>query len=1055
MRLQTLTDFAAPRFRLSRSAVHSLRNRALPFLAFLLLVPSFAAPQDSTNQASTVVDFDRDVRPILSNTCYKCHGPDSNKREVDLRFDQKSDLFAKRDGNTIVAPNKPNDSLLLQRVTSKDADLKMPPADQKQQLSSDQIATLTRWIEQGATFSNHWSFEVPQARPFPKVSNPKWPCNGVDHFVLAELDQQAMQPSPHANRATLLRRITLELTGLPPTLAELDAFLEDETPQAFEKLVDRLLASERFGEHFALPWLDAARYADSNGYQQDRTRTLWPWRDWVVNALNDNMPYDQFTVEQIAGDLLKNPTTNQLVATGFNRNHMLNGEGGRIAEESRVDYVVDRVETTAAVWLGLTVGCARCHDHKYDPISQKEFYQLYAYFNQIDESGRVDAGGNANPVIAVPTDAQKKGTADLNMQLVQLRERLKTLASSAAQQKWEQATAAKLKTKSPQVDWHVAKVKDMRSAQGQTLTLQADGSVLVTGKNPKNDDYTIELETDVASITGIRLEAIAHPSFTNKGLARSDSGNFVLTRFSVAAKPPGQESLAELKIAKAVADFQQGSLAIAGTLDTNPNTGWAVFNKADMTITRHAVYTFNKPLTAGAGTRLTVKLFHESAHLFHNIGRFRLAVTNLKTPKLSGSSNTDQRLAKALVKPANDRNPADKKFISEEFRKRDPKVAKLNAQIAKATKQLDAVSKQAVRTMVMRDRATPRETYVLVRGVWNAPDKSQQLQPTTLDCLPPLPQAAPKNRLTLANWLVANENPLTARVTVNRIWQQIFGRGLVPTIEDFGSQGDRPTHPQLLDWLATEFVKSKWNTKALVKTIVMSQTYQQSSKASAAQIERDRFNLLLGRGARFRLTAHAIRDQALALSGLLVEKLGGPPVRPYQPAGVWSDLSLGKIKYQRDSGENLYRRSLYTFWRRSVAPTSFFDVASRQVCKVRASRTNTPLHALTLLNDPTYVEAGRNFAQRVLKTDRKTAADRMQLAFRMATCRNPTDKETKQIQVVFDQVSAELKKNSTKVGQLLTIGESKADPTIEHVELAIYTTMMSLILNLDEVITKE
>jgi hypothetical protein len=1001
------------------------------------------------------VDFDRDIRPILSNTCYKCHGPDSNKREAELRFDRQEGLFAKREGKAIVAPHKPQLSLLIRRITSIDPDERMPPADQKQQLTVAQIDTLTRWVEQGASYANHWSFEVPNSHEFPEVSDPKWPKNGIDYFVLAKLDRLKISPAERTTRAGLIRRVSLDLTGLPPTLKEVDAFLADDSPIAFEKVVDRLLASQRYGEHMTLPWLDAARYADSNGYQQDRTRTLWPWRDWVINAFNSNMPYDQFTVEQVAGDLMPNPTLSQLVATGFNRNHMLNGEGGRIAEESRVDYVMDRVETTAAVWLGLTVGCARCHDHKYDPITQKEFYQLYAYFNNIDESGRVDAGGNANPVIPVPTAEQETNKAKYTQQLAKLDVELKKFTTAAAQTAWEQKALQKLKQNPSSDAWQVVKVKHAKSEQGQTMTVQDDGSVLVTGKNPATDNYAVEIETDLENITGIRLEALAHPSFTNKGLARSNSGNFVLTRFSVETTQGEKKKPTEIKIAKAVADFHQGSLKIEGTLDTDANSGWAVLNTPDMTITRNAAFTFAQPFAGGRGTILTVRLKHESRHEFHNIGRFRLALTTEKTPQLKNANAAQIQFAATLKKPVGKRSKADKKLINDEFRKQDPSIRKINTQLAEARQKIDTINKQTVRTMIMKDRATNREAYVLIRGSWDNPDKSERLQPSTPSCLPALPKDSPKNRLALANWLVSPKNPLTARVTVNRFWQQLFGQGLVKTTEDFGSQGERPTHPKLLDWLAVEFVKSKWNTKALFKLIVMSATYQQSSKTTPQQKERDRFNYLLARGARFRMTAHAIRDQALGFGGLLVEKIGGPPVRPYQPAGIWSDLSLGKIKYQRDSGESLYRRSIYTFWRRSVAPTSFFDVASRQVCKVRPSRTNTPLHALVLLNDTTYVEAARKMAERLIKEGGETAKQRLLYAFRMTTLRHATEEETQQIMEIYEKLLANPDNNKERAEQLLSVGESPVDKSIDGVELLTYTSMMLLLLNLDEVITKE
>jgi hypothetical protein len=1037
-------------WRMMRPEAQILRWFATPLVAVcccLSGLPAFAQSLDK-------IDFDRDIRPILSNTCYTCHGPDANKRVSELRFDVESSLFGEHD-EPVVVRGKPAESVLIARITSGDPDFRMPPLEQKQQLSKPQIELLRRWVEQGAPYTGHWSFQ-PVVRPvLPSAAGQEdWPQNGIDNFVFASMKEHGLAPAYQAAKETLIRRVTLDLIGLPPTLAEVDAFLADDSPTAFGKVVDRLLVSERFGEHFATAWLDAARYADSNGYQQDRTRTLWPWRDWVVRAFNSNMPFDQFSIEQLGGDLLENPTLDQHVATGFQRNHMLNGEGGRIAEESRVEYVMNRVETTGAVWLGLTVGCARCHDHKYDPVSQREFYQLFSYFNSIDESGRVDAGGNANPVLPVPTKAQTGQQSELSQKLADLQKDLRAVTTAELQRAWEAKTLAALSKDAKPEIWELLKPDRFVSQQGQTMTLQEDGSLLLAGKNPKNDNYEIELTAGSSGITGIRLEAIPHPKFTNGGFAPSDSGNFVLTDFSVAARRSKEKEFSPVKIASAQASFEQGDLKIEKSFDGNPQTGWAVHNPSDMKIPRQAVYVFEKPIGGSEGTSMIVRMKHESQHASHNLSRFRLLVTTQPKPTLKTSDGGREALVKVLQVESEKRNDAEKKLIAAEFRKQEPQVV-VQKKVGAVKNQQATLDKQIVRTMVMRDRKDARETFVLNRGVWDQPDKEQPIAPGTPSCLPGLPDDAPKSRLALAQWVVSKQNPLTPRVVVNRYWQRFFGTGLVTTTEDFGSQGERPSHPKLLDWLAAEFVDTGWNVKHMLKLIVMSATYQQSSKATPKSLEADFSNQWLARGARFRLTSQGIRDQALAVSGLLVNRLGGPPVKPYQPLGVWSDLSLGKIKYAQDHGESLYRRTLYTFWRRASAPTMLFDVASRQVCKVRTSRTNTPLHALVLMNDETFVEASRKLAERVLLEGGDNSSDQLAYGFRLATCRHAAASERAVLTRVLEKVRADYAADAEKVKALLSRGESSVNDKLDRTELAACAAVMNMILNLDEVITKE
>jgi hypothetical protein len=802
---------------------------------YLVCVIGINFPVSVFAQTPRAIEFNRDIRPILSDYCYTCHGPAKSTRKANLRLDTQDGA------GTVVTPKKLHESELWLRITSKETDKQMPPAKFGRKLSEQQIDLLRRWIEQGAAWQEHWAFIAPTRPALPRVKNAKWVRNPIDAFILHRLESEGMSPSPEALRETLIRRVTLDLTGMPPTVAEVDDFVRDRTPNAYEKVVDRLLASPRYGERMVLEWLDAARYSDTNGYQTDGTRAMWPWRDWVIDALNKNMPFDQFTIEQIAGDMLPNPSVPQKIATGFHRNHMLNGEGGRIAEESRVDYVVDRVDTTGAVWLGLTVGCGRCHDHKYDPISQKEYYQLYAYFNNIAEVGGVDRrSGTGAPVIELPSDEQKAKIAKIEKAVSEKQSAFKAL---------EKTVLDELKQKS-------AKLPDKKSP---------------------------------------------------------DYGKLIATH------PQGKD------------------------------------------------------------------------------------------------------------------------------------LQKLQAALDAEQKNLAAAKNGVLITMIMEERKEPRETFVLERGIYNK--YGAKVTAGLPKALPGLPKDAPNNRLGLAKWLVSKDNPLTARVTVNRVWQQYFGLGLVKTSEDFGIQGDPPSHPDLLDWLAVEFQQT-WNMKALHRLIVTSATYRQSSKVTPTVLERDPDNRLLAHSPRLRLSPFQLRDQALALSGLLVDQRGGPPVRPYQPAGLWEDFSFNQIKYVQDKGDKLYRRSLYTFWRRSIGPPNMFDTSSRQVCTVRQARTNTPLHALILMNDVTFVEAARVWAERLMKAE-KTPDARLALAFRHATARPPSPTEQKVLQAGYQRVLKQYQEDPVAAEKLVTTGEYARDKSLNVAEHAAMTAMVSMILNLDEVITKE
>ena len=822
------------------------------------------------SSAQDKVSYNDHIRPILSENCFHCHGPDANKRKAELRLDTAEGAADSLhfEGNNVTQAE------LVARIFSDDPDEVMPPPDSNRSLSESQRQRLRQWVAEGGTYQQHWAFEKP-VRPAPpaKLSQPQWPKNPIDAFVLSRLDQKKIQPSPEASAHTLIRRVSFDLIGLPPKPGEVSAFEKAyaaDPDSAYAALVDRLLASPHYGERMALPWLDAARYADSNGFQGDGDRHHWLWRDWVVNAMNDNMPFDQFTVEQLAGDLLPEPSQDQLIATAFNRNHILNGEGGAIAEEQRNNYVFDRVDTTATNWLALTLACAQCHDHKFDPLSQKEYYQFFAYFNTIAETGKVDRRNGrvqyANPILKI-------------------------------------------------------------ASAEQTAREKALGKELY--------DHRKIIKDDQKQIDQLLIDWWA----TN----------------------PEAESLPE---------------------NQRPNLG------RDFT----AIVPSNQRLI--------------QAHYLRTVSK----ITKWKDAQIN--------------------------------------IDRIESETAKLANAIPVV-------MVMGEQKPEerRETNILDRGDYESP--LEKVVPEVPAVLHAPPADAPRNRLTLANWLIDENNPLTARVIVNRYWQHFFGIGIVKTSEDFGVQSEPPSHPQLLDWLAREFIESGWDVKHMHRLILTSATYRQSSVGKAELIRDDPENRMLARGARFRLPAMMLRDQALALSGLLDDRIGGRPVYPYQPEGMWLEFSYEKFSYTPSSGDDLYRRSLYTFWRRTVAPPNMFDAANRQACTVRDGRTNTPLHALTTLNDPTFVEASRIWAERIIREGGSDASSRLRWAFHQATAHDPSDAELALLTGAQAQALDHFKIHPEAAAELLSIGEKPADKKFDPIEVASYTHVAQLILNLDEVLVKE
>ena len=957
-------------------------------MLYRLIILALTAPA----LAIAELDYNRDVRPILADSCFNCHGPDPHSRKAELRLDTLDGATTKRKGGVIpIVPRRPEESELVARIFSSDPDERMPPPEHHVPLSEKEKGVLKQWIEEGAEYKGHWAFIKPQ-RPDAE--------NGIDTLVAAKLKGTGLTQNPRADRHTLIRRLSLDLTGLPPTPEEVAAFAADESPDAYEKLVDRLLASPRYGERMAMPWLDGARYADSHGFQADWERYQWPWRDWVIKAFNDNMPFDQFTTEQLAGDLLPNATTNQIVATGFNRNHRVNTEGGAIAAEWLIENTIDRVETTSAVWLGLTFGCARCHDHKYDPISQKEFYQFFSFFHNVPEGGTgKEKQGNFAPVIQIPGAGDKEKVAALDKQIATAK-----AALPAIEERFADSTA-------PEAQWHPAQDISLSSQGGATMKRLEDGSFLATGKKPDTDTYKITIDDPADHITGLMIEAIPHDSLTNKSLARSSNGNFVLSGISSE----------RTTFSSATASYEQKRWPIKNALDGRKNTGWGVDGDFEIE-TRQAVFTLATPTS----TPFTFQL-EFNALSNHIAGRVKIYTTSADFPALP------------------EETPAH------------PEVQKGRDQIAKLEGEKKKVINAWPTVMVMKEMPAPRDAFILDRGEYDKPlEKVSAALPAAF---PPMPDGQPTNRLGLAKWIVSPDNPLTARVQVNRYWEMLFGTGIVASSENFGTQAEWPSHPELLDWLATEFIRLGWDTKAMLKTIVMSKTYQQGSEARAEEIEIDPNNRLLARGPRFRIQSEMIRDQALYVSGLLKEKLGGPSVYPYQPKGIWSEFNFyGNMRnYKHAKGENLYRRSLYTIWKRTSAPPgmTLFNMPSREVCVVKRNRTNTPLQALALLNDVTYVEASRALAEEMIDHGSTDLADQIAYGFQKTTSRRPTEAELSTLTNGHNRRLKRFQSDPDSAKALIKEGESKPSPAIDPAQLAALTTTASILLNLDETITKE
>ncbi len=1018
------------------------------------------------------LDYNRDIRPILSENCFSCHGFDEKSREAELRMDVQESAYKERDGVTPLKPGDLKQSEVWKRITSTDPDEQMPPPKSNLKLTDADRAKLKAWIEQGAKYAGHWSFIAPQRPSLPPGSK-----NPIDALVRQRLRDEGLKPSAPADRAMLIRRVSLDLTGLPPSAAEVEAFVKDDSPGAYEALVDRLLQSPHFGERVALEWLDSARYADSNGFSIDGGRTMWLWRDWVIQAFNDNKPYDRFLVEQLAGDLLPNRTEAQLIATGFQRNNMVTHEGGTIPAENLANYNADRVKTLGESILGLTLGCAQCHDHKFDPIKQQEYYQLTAFFNTLSDKGLDGDGGvNPGPFISAKTVLKTEELPDLRKQIAGLQKHL-AKPDAKVLTAWEARERAKLAARGKEFSLQPTKILKVSTPnRGNGFEMDGENGVrLPQVANLAAYDVSMKLPPLDKPITGLRVVFHPDPKLPGGGwgsgpkgkpaaskskanakepAAKQDKGTFVLTSIAATAGTIANDQINLHKlerIARVTANSWDEKFPPADCLDPRNESGWSPDLDTDGAV--RVTATFAEPLSAAATPFLTAQLvFGHGKSLIP--GHFEFFVMT----GIDDDSDLPGEIIKVLQTADTERSDAQKTELWRYCAAHAEELQRQRIELANLEERLQSLT-QPFSTMVMDVAAKPRETFIFNRGDYSQP--TIKVSAGTITALPPMPDDASRNRLGLANWITMKSNPLTARVAVNRFWKMLFGTGIVATPADFGAQGEWPSHPDVLDWLAVEFMESGWDVKHLIKLIVMSETYCQTSAATPAMLERDPQNRLLARGPRFRLSAELLRDTALRTSGLLVPRVGGPSVNPYTPGDLWREVShYGSTPataqtFVQDHGEKLYRRSLYTFWKRTAAPPNMtaFDAPNREVCTVARGNTTTPLQALVTLNDPQYVEAARAFAERALHQAGNDAA-KLRWAFFEATSREPQPAELAVLESALARERRRYQANAAAAAAALSVGESPRDQNIPAAEHAAWLQVASLILNLSESLTR-
>jgi hypothetical protein len=1036
-------------------------------LLFNLFGPVYGAEKQET------ISFNRQVRPLLSDRCWACHGPDEKTRKAKLRLDTEDGMFGKKG---VIAAGNPAASELYKRIASEDPDEKMPPPDSHLSLDTQEIELLRRWIEQGAKWEKHWAFLPPVKPAVPQLKNDFWPRNEIDRFILARIEKAGLQPAPEAPRERLIRRLAFDLTGLPPTLEQVDAFLNDHSESAYEKVVDQFLNSSAYGERMTVDWLDLARYSDTFGYQADRYRAMWPWRDWVIKAFNENMPYDRFATWQLAGDLLPNATREQILATGFNRHHMQTEEGGSVEEEFRVSYVVDRVNTMGTAFLALTFECSRCHDHKYDPIRQKDFYSLYSFFNNIDESGQTSHFTDSMPV---PT--LLLSDAETDKKLTSLKEKIL--------EKERQYSALRLNARGAFEGWLAARPKEpVLSGLVAAFSFEEIKENKSVNDADKNKPASAVENPQIVE-GGYRGKAAAlngENGFTFNGLgefSRVDPFSIsiwirtpvlpkraVIFHRSMAALDAasrGYEMLLEegkislglhhmwpgnaLKIrSKAVLGTNQWVHLVMTYDGSSRAEGIKLFWNGERTETETIRDNLWKDITYERGSpQLAIGYrFRDNGFRDGLVDEFKVfnrTLTEIEVQHLHGSNALNDALA--AEKP---------KAIENLF---DYYLAHFNPIYQKHLRDLRELRAEQGRTinpipeaMVMREMNQPRPAFVLKRGAYDAPGEAVTM--STPAAILPFDSKFPRNRLGLAQWLFASDNPLAARVAVNRLWQTMFGRGLVSTSDNFGSQGEQPTHPELLDWLAKDFQDRGWDIKRMLRMMALSATYRQNSTGSSESLSKDPENKLLARAPGYRLSAEKLRDNALAASGLLAVQIGGPPVKPYQPDGLWEEKS--GARYERDKGDGLYRRSLYTFWKRTSPPPTMmaFDAAERNVCIVQRQVTSTPLQSLILLNDPQFTEAARWLAERMFKRGGSSIQAQLSYLFRTLTGRIPKESEMLVLEKMYREQHELFARDQQETLKLLTVGEKANDPSIHPVDLAAASVVANALLNFDDVIIR-
>jgi len=1021
----------------------------------VLLAVAVGLLSDSHLSAAPV-DFNREIRPILAENCFACHGPDAAQRQAELRLDTREGATATSSGHAAIVPGNVDASELIRRVASTDADAIMPPADSGKKLTTQQIDLLRRWVAEGAQWQNHWAYEkpsppqIPAPTPAAPAASPAAPAanaaapaaNPIDTFIQSQWAAHGLQGAAPADRVTLIRRLSFDLTGLPPTSAEVERFQNDRSEQAYPRLVERLLASPHYGERMAMYWLDLVRFADTNGYHGDNHRDIWLYRDYVIAAFNDNKPFDRFTCEQLAGDLLPDASRETRIASGYNHLLMTTREGGAQAKEYLAKYSADRVRNASTVWMGATMGCCECHDHKFDPYSTRDFYRFAAFFADLKE---VAVG--VQEQVPLPDEAQARTLADYDAQLAAIRKVIDTSTPEleSAQLAWE------ADVRGQQERWKTLDPTGAIAASGTPFKTQSSGALLATGSVPPTDVYTVVARVPAGKLSALLLEVLPHKSLPAKGSGRAANGNFVLSEIRAWIAPQANPAArTPLALQNASSDFSQDQLDVARAIDGDTKTGWGI---APQLFAEHvAVFEIAGP-PAIEDSILTIELTQHHGQ-GHNLGQFRLSTTDLPHP-VRALPKLPEEYRDILAIEVTKRTPEQSANLSAYYRSIAPALAPAHKQLA-GVEAAKAAFIASLPTTLVSMQVEPRTIRVLPRGNWLS-DDGEAVTPGVPAFLPPLTASGPRaTRLDLAHWLTSPDNPLTARVFVNRLWKLMFGQGLVRSLDDFGAQGTAPSHPELLDWLAQEFVASGWNVKRMLTLMATSATYQQSSAATPEMLAADPYNQWLARQARYRLDAEMVRDQALAVSGLLAPAIGGRSAKPYQPPGYWSHLNFPVREYEVDHGEYLYRRGLYSYWCRTFLHPSLsaFDAPTREECSVDRPRSNTPLQALVLLNDPSYVEAARALAARAINEGGDSVASRLQWTFRTALSREPSERELSLLTDLLIMHLQQYQADHPAADKLLGTGEAPRPPQLDAAEWAAWTSIMRVVLNLHETITR-